>query len=234
MSAEARTKLTLNHTGGDAAPTVLTIGHSTRASGEFLRLLKAHSVTCVVDVRTIPRSRYNPQFNREALAKSLKVAGVGYLSMPGLGGLRRPQRDSLNTGWRNDSFRGFADYMQTLEFEASLKELSTIARYERIALLCAEAVPWRCHRSLIADALLARGIPVEHILSGPRRQIHSMTPFAQVRGTSIVYPAERKIRTTPKKSSPPRRPGGVRRKRATKRAARKAISSRRSRVVPRR
>ena len=170
-------------------PLVLTIGHSTRTFDEFLRLLQAHSVTCVADVRTVPRSRHNPQFNKDTLAKSLKDAGLGYLSMPGLGGLRHPLRDSLNRGWRNDSFRGYADYMQTPQFRRSLDELITIAKYERLAVMCAEAVPWRCHRSLIADALLVRGISVEHIMSVTRRNAHTLTPFAQVRGTDIVYPA---------------------------------------------
>jgi uncharacterized protein (DUF488 family) len=187
-------------TFGGATPIVLTIGHSTRTIGEFVRLLQAHSVTCVVDVRTIPRSRHNPQFNQNTLVKSLKDARIGYLSMSGLGGLRRPLPGSLNTGWRNDSFRGFADYMQTPEFESSLKELITVAKYERIALMCAEAVPWRCHRSLIADALLARGIAAEHIMSVTRRQVHSLTPFAQLRGTSIVYPAATSVGVKGKKS----------------------------------
>lgn len=170
-------------------PTILTIGHSTRTFDEFLRLLQAHGVTCVADVRTVRRSRHNPQFNSDTLAKALKEAGLGYLAMPGLGGLRHPLRDSLNRGWRNDSFRGYADYMQTPQFGRSLDVLITVAKYERLALMCAEAVPWRCHRSLVADALLVRGIPVEHIMSATRRNAHSLTPFARVCGVHIVYPA---------------------------------------------
>jgi uncharacterized protein (DUF488 family) len=169
---------------------VLTIGHSTRALEEFIGLLQAHAVSRVVDVRTIPRSRYNPQFNQDSLADSLKKAALGYVHMPGLGGLRHARRDSINLGWRNASFRGYADYMQTLEFEQSLEELIQLAEQERIAIMCAEAVPWRCHRSLIADALLVRGIRAEDIMSPTRRPVHTLTPFAKVRGTTITYPAE--------------------------------------------
>jgi uncharacterized protein (DUF488 family) len=169
---------------------VLTIGHSTRAIEEFIGLLQAHAVSRVVDVRTIPRSRYNPQFNQDSLADSLKKAGLGYVHMPGLGGLRHARRDSINVGWRNASFRGYADYMQTPEFEQSLEELIQLAEQEPVAIMCAEAVPWRCHRSLIADALLVRGIRAEDIMSPTRRQVHTLTHFAKVRGTTITYPAE--------------------------------------------
>ena len=153
------------------SPIVLTIGHSTRTIEEFINLVLAHGVSRVVDVRTMPRSRHNPQFNADSLPRSLKNAGVGYVHMAGLGGLRHPTRDSLNIGWCNGSFRGFADYMQTPEFERSLGELIELARQGGVALMCAEAVPWRCHRSLIADALLVRGIHAEHILSLARRKI---------------------------------------------------------------
>ena len=172
------------------SPIVLTIGHSTRTIEGFINLLLAHGVSRVVDVRTIPRSRHNPQFNADSLPGSLKKVGVGYVHMAGLGGLRQPARDSLNVGWCNGSFRGFADYMQTLEFETSLDELIQLANRDRVALMCAEAVPWRCHRSLIADALLVRGIHTEHILSLARRQIHTLTRFANVLGSRITYPAE--------------------------------------------
>jgi uncharacterized protein (DUF488 family) len=124
------------------------------------------------------------------LPGSLKKAGLGYVHLPELGGLRRGRRDSPNMGWRNASFRGFADYMQTPEFAQSLEELIRLANHDRIVLMCAEAVPWRCHRSLIADALLVRGICTEHIMSATRRQTHTLTPFAKVRGTEIIYPAE--------------------------------------------
>lgn len=169
---------------------VLTIGHSTRTLAEFIRLVQLHAVTRVVDVRTVPRSRHNPQFNKDSLAFALEQVGLGYVHVPGLGGLRHAKRDSLNVGWRNASFRGYADYMQTPEFERSLEELIRWSDRDRIALMCAEAVPWRCHRSLIADALLARGIRTEDIMSPTRRQLHSLTPFAKVCGTTVIYPAE--------------------------------------------
>jgi uncharacterized protein (DUF488 family) len=167
---------------------VLTIGHSTRPIEEFIRILKAHATTCLADVRSVPRSRYNPQFNRETLPASLESAGIAYTHLAGLGGLRRPRPDSANTGWRNASFRGFADHMQTPEFDESLESLIQLARKERVALMCAEAVPWRCHRSLIADALVARGIPTEHIISETRRDIHSLRAFAKVTGARVSYP----------------------------------------------
>jgi uncharacterized protein (DUF488 family) len=151
-------------------------------------LMQAHDVACVADVRTIPRSRHNPQFSADALSKSLKKAGIGYIHVAGLGGLRHPKRDSPNTGWRNASFRGFADYMQTAEFEKALNELIQEARETRVALMCAEAVPWRCHRSLIADALTVHDIPVEHIMSPTNRRPHVLTPFAKVQGTRLIYP----------------------------------------------
>lgn len=169
---------------------IMTVGHSTRTIEDFITLLQAHEVARVVDVRTIPRSRHNPQFDRNALPKSLKKAGVGYTHMPELGGLRHARRDSPNMGWRNASFRGFADYMQTPEFNHAIEELIGLAKKERIALMCAEAVPWRCHRSLTADALLMRGIKVEHISSRKSRKPHALTSFAKVRGKKITYPAE--------------------------------------------
>ena len=179
---------------------VLTIGHSTRTVEEFIGLLQAHAVSRVIDVRTVPRSRHNPQFNKASLPRVLNKAGLGYIHVPGLGGLRHAQRDSLNVGWRNASFRGYADYMQTPDFEQSLEELIRLAKQDRIALMCAEAVPWRCHRSLIADALLVRGIRTEDIISPTRRQVHTLTPFARVRGTTITYPTEAS-RSTQKKPS---------------------------------
>ena len=174
----------------EPSPIVLTIGHSTRTLEEFIHLLQAHGATCVVDVRTAPGSRHNPQFNKDSLPHSLRPAGLGYVHTPGLGGLRHAKRDSPNMGWRNVSFRGYADYMQTPGFAQSLEELIRLARQDRIVLMCAEAVPWRCHRSLIADALLVRGIRTEDIMSATRRQAHTLTPFAKVQGTAITYPAE--------------------------------------------
>ena len=169
-------------------PVVLTIGHSTRTWKDFLDLLRAHRVKRVIDVRSIPRSRHNPQFNRETLSKKLRGTKIGYVYLRKLGGLRRTHRDSVNMGWRNSSFRGFADYMQTPEFGAGLNRLMKLASQKRSAIMCAEAVPWRCHRSLIADALTVRGIRVDDIMSTKRSQVHSLTPFARVQGLCIKYP----------------------------------------------
>jgi uncharacterized protein (DUF488 family) len=149
-----------------------------------------------VDVRSIPRSRHNPQFNQQTLPAKLRAAGIAYVHLRKLGGLRRTLPDSPNAGWRNASFRGFADYMQTPEFAAGLKRLMKLARQKRSAIMCAEAVPWRCHRSLIADALVVRGIHVEDIMTPTRFRIHALTPFACVRkdrvqGRRITYPAAR-------------------------------------------
>jgi len=174
----------------DSELVVLTVGHSTRPLGEFIALLKAHSVARLIDVRTVPRSRHNPQFNGDTLPAALAAAGVGYEHLAGLGGFRRTHPGSLNTGWRNLSFRGYADYMQTSEFADNLAGLIARATHERIVLMCAEALPWRCHRSLIADALLVHGLRVEEITSGTRRQIHVLTRFAKVSGLVITYPPE--------------------------------------------
>jgi uncharacterized protein (DUF488 family) len=170
--------------------TVSTIGHSTHPIEEFIRMLKAHGIRQLVDVRTIPKSRHNPQFNRESLPASLQSAAIGYRHMPGLGGLRHPRKDSVNTGWRNASFRGYADYMQTPEFGENLDHLIQIASEAPTAIMCAEAVPWRCHRSLIADALVVRGLPVLEIMNVTTSQPHALTPFAKVEGTQLTYPAE--------------------------------------------
>jgi uncharacterized protein (DUF488 family) len=167
---------------------VLTIGHSNRPLDEFIALLKTYDVTFVGDVRTVPRSRHNPQFNKDALPGSLKGDGIGYVHLENLGGLRHTTRDSVNTAWRNASFRGYADYMQTPEFDKGITELIEIAKRETIAIMCAEAVPWRCHRSLIGDALLVRGVQVNDIMSLKSCPPHKLTPFAKVRGTKITYP----------------------------------------------
>ncbi len=167
---------------------VLTIGHATRPLADFINLLQTFGVEKVADVRTVPRSRFNPQFNKETLPRALAAAGLGYLHLPGLGGLRHPRKDSPNLGWRNASFRGFADYMQTPEFEENLLSLIELARQEPLVLMCAETVPWRCHRSLIADALTVRGHAVTHIIGQHSTQPHRLTPFARVAGTRITYP----------------------------------------------
>lgn len=184
---------------------VLTIGHSTRALDKFIGLLQAHAVGRVVDVRTVPRSRHNPQFNQDSLPDSLKKAGLGYVHLPGLGGLRHAKRDSINVGWRNASFRGYADYMQTPEFERGLEELIQLAKQEQIAIMCAEALPWRCHRSLIEDALTVRGIRTENVMTLKRRRVHTLTAFAKVQGKSVTYPAETSQR--PKKEISLKRKG---------------------------
>jgi uncharacterized protein (DUF488 family) len=169
---------------------VRTVGHSNRPLEGFLRLLRAHQVTLVVDVRKKPGSRRNAQFNRDTLSNGLHEAGIGYVHLPGLGGSRRRTPSSPNAGWKNASFQGYADYMLTPEFERSLEDLLTLARGHRIAVMCAEAVPWRCHRSLIADALVVRAVAVEHILSASRTQPHVLRPWAEVRGTRITYPPQ--------------------------------------------
>ncbi len=170
------------------ANAIMTVGHSNRPIAELVAMLSAHGVRTLADVRTIPKSRHNPQFNQDAMPAPLLAAGIAYRHLPGLGGLRRPREDSINVGWRNHSFRGYADYMGTPEFEHSLEEL--IALPGPAAVMCAESVPWRCHRSLIADALVARGIAVQHIMTASTSNPHRLTPFACVAGNRITYPAE--------------------------------------------
>jgi uncharacterized protein (DUF488 family) len=169
---------------------VRTIGHSNRPIEEFIDLLRQNEVQVLLDIRTVPKSRHNPQFGQDQLPLSLKAAGIEYRQMPGLGGLRRALKDSPNSGWRNTSFRGYADYMQTPEFAGNVEAVIELASTTRCALMCAESVPWRCHRSLVADALLVRGIPVEHIINPGKRRPAKLTPFAQVEGTRILYPPE--------------------------------------------
>ena len=168
---------------------VFTVGHSTRTLDEFVQVLKAYGVQRLVDVRTIPRSRHNPQFNRETLSKFLRNRRINYRHMKALGGLRHARADSPNMGWQNASFRGFADYMQTLEFEEALQKLIYLAVQKLTAIMCAEAVPWRCHRSLIGDALTVCGIKVQDIFSRSHAKPHTLTPMARVHGTRITYPS---------------------------------------------
>lgn len=168
--------------------TVFTIGHSTRTLNEFLELLKAYGVSLVLDVRTVPRSRHNPQFNKETLPNTLKQEGVKYIHMAGIGGLRRPTRDSVNLAWKNISFRGYADFMQTKDFTENLLKLIALARENCLAVMCAEALPWRCHRNLISDALVVRRIRVEHIISKSSTISHQLNELAHVEGTKITYP----------------------------------------------
>jgi len=167
---------------------VFTIGHSTRTLEEFVELLGVYGLTLLVDVRTVPHSRHNPQFNKETLPSSLKPCGARYIHMPEIGGLRHPKHDSVNTAWKNSGFRGYADYMQTQEFTDSLLKIISLTRENRLALMCAEALPWRCHRNLISDALVVRHIKVEHIISKESTIKHQLTEFAYVEGTKITYP----------------------------------------------
>ena len=172
----------------DTMHVIYTIGHSTRSREEFLAILKVHAIKLIADVRTIPKSRRNPQYDGNAIAMSLSENGIDYEHIQKLGGLRRPKRGSPNMGWENDSFRGFADYMQTADFKEGLEALIAVARKKKTAIMCAEAVPWRCHRSLIGDALLVRGITVIDIMSSSSTKDHTLTPWAKVIGTDITYP----------------------------------------------
>jgi uncharacterized protein (DUF488 family) len=170
--------------------TIYTIGHSTRSLDELVAMLRAHDVRGVADVRRFAGSRRLPHFNAECLGAALSKHDLQYLSLPDLGGRRKPDPDSTNTGWRNESFRAYADYMQTPQFVQALEHLTTFAAQTPTAMMCAEAVPWRCHRSLIADALLVRGWTVLDIMSETKATPHNLTPFAKVEGVRIAYPQE--------------------------------------------
>ena len=170
--------------------TIRTVGHSTRTSEEFVSLLEAHGVRRLIDVRSIPKSRRHPHFSREALAEILPAGGIGYDWMQALGGLRRPRPDSPNGAWRNTSFRGYADHMQSTQFNEAVDELVERGRGNDLVIMCAEAVPWRCHRSLIGDALLVRGATVLDIMTEKKALVHALTSFAHVEGRSITYPPE--------------------------------------------
>ena len=169
--------------------TVYTVGHSTLSLDEFVELLRSYGIERLVDVRTIPRSRHNPQFNRDTLGKFLRNRNIGYRHLKELGGLRHARADSLNTGWHNASFRGFADYMQTPEFAAAVAKLVELAKEKATAIMCAEAVPWRCHRSLIGDALIVRGLNVMDIYTPKSSKPHAITTMAKIHGTRVTYPA---------------------------------------------
>jgi uncharacterized protein (DUF488 family) len=170
--------------------TIFTIGHSTHSIEEFIAMLKHNGITHLIDVRTIPKSRHNPQFNEDELHNSLKKVHIAYTHMKKLGGLRHAHKDSINTAWHTASFRGYADYMQTDEFQEGLKKLIEFAEKKNVAIMCAEAVPWRCHRNLIGDALLAKLIHVEDIFSLTSCKEHTMTPWAKVHRGNVSYPAE--------------------------------------------
>ena len=167
-----------------------TIGHSTRPIVEFIGLIQTHDIQLLADVRTIPYSRHNPQYNQDTLAKSLKGSNIRYQHILPLGGRRKSRPDSVNVGWKNEGFRGYADYMQTQEFWNALEDLMATAQRLPVVIMCAEAVPWRCHRSLISDALVIRGWTVQHIISANSLQSHTLTPFAKLEDNRLTYPAE--------------------------------------------
>ena len=170
--------------------TIFTVGHSTHPIDDFIDILKAHGIKKLIDVRTVPKSRHNPQFNADELAAGVRARGITYRRMASLGGLRHTAKDSPNGAWRNASFRGYADYMQTPEFGAAVDELLERGRHSDAAIMCAEAVPWRCHRSLIGDALLVRGAAVQDIMSATSAKPHSLTSFARVEDSRLWYPPE--------------------------------------------
>lgn len=168
---------------------IFTIGHSVRAVDTFLELLRSHGVTAVADVRTVPRSRRHPHFSREALERSLLQSGIGYRHFPALGGLRKPRGDSVNRGWQHEAFRGYADHMGSHEFAEALENLEAFGATHVVAIMCAEAKWWQCHRQLIADALVARAADVRHIMSEKEAPRHELTPFARVEHGRVTYPA---------------------------------------------
>lgn len=169
-------------------PIIFTVGHSTRPIDEFITLLRVHGIQEIADVRSIPMSRHNPQFNADVLKRSLRAGRIRYRHLKKLGGLRHAKKDSINLGWRNASFRGFADYMATPDFSKGLEALAKIAATRTTAIMCAEAVPWRCHRSLIADALTKRGWVVQDIMNPTTAAKHRLTSFLRVRKGQLMYP----------------------------------------------
>jgi uncharacterized protein (DUF488 family) len=171
-----------------AIVTIYTIGHSTRTLDEFVVLLRAHHIRQLADVRTVPKSRRHPHFVGEALAGTLPEAGVAYRHFAGLGGLRKPRKDSRNTAWRHESFRGYADYMETPAFQRALEDLMAWSGPHPTVVMCAEAVWWQCHRQLIADALVARAVEVRHIMSDRPAPLHTLTAFARTDDGRVTYP----------------------------------------------
>ncbi|HVT01605.1 MAG TPA: DUF488 domain-containing protein [Patescibacteria group bacterium] len=169
---------------------VYTIGHTTRSTEDFINVLKAYDIEIVVDVRTVPKSRHNPQFEGMTLERSLEEVGISYIHIPELGGLRNPKKDSQNMEWRNTSFRGYADYMETDEFNRGIEMLKKIAENHKVVIMCAEAVPWRCHRNLIADRLVVDGWEVEHIITETSSSLHKLTEFLKVVDGNLTYPKE--------------------------------------------
>jgi len=168
---------------------VYTIGHSTRGADELSALLREHEIKLLADIRRYPGSKRYPHFASEAMAQWLPEHGIGYIHMPELGGRRKPLPDSRNTAWRNEQFRAYADYMATDEFRAAIDKLLALAERQRVTIMCAEAVPWRCHRNLVADDLTRRGIDVMHIIGAGKAKVHTLNPHAQIEGKHLVYPA---------------------------------------------
>lgn len=210
---------------------VLAVGHSTHPAEELISWLEAHGVRTLADIRTVPRSRTNPQYNVDTFGRTLARHGIAHLHIAELGGLRRPRPDSPNAAWRNTSFRGYADHMQTDVFAAGLEQLREVAQHGPVAVMCAEALRWRCHRSLVADALWARGVIVEHIESRTRTRPHSPTPFARIRGLEVTYPPEPAEAASSRPasrtaSSPPRARKASARAKGTSSAARSRKRSR--------
>ena len=168
--------------------TIYTIGHSTRTLDAFLALLHAHQISQLADVRTVPKSRRHPHFAGEALAQTLPLAGIAYRHIAALGGLRKPRKDSRNTAWRHESFRGYADHMETPAFQRALDDVIAWSDAQPTVVMCAEAVWWQCHRQLIADALVARNVEVRHIMSAGAAPLHALTAFARVEDGRVSYP----------------------------------------------
>ncbi|MDR0318929.1 MAG: DUF488 domain-containing protein [Nitrososphaerota archaeon] len=168
--------------------TVYTVGHSTRSFEEFVEILKNYNITALIDVRAVPRSRHSPQFNKESLVNALKLLGIKYLSLPSIGGMRHPKKDSINLALESSSFRGYADFMQTKEFTEELLKIIVLAKENCLAIMCAEALPWRCHRNLISDMLIVRHVKVLHIISKDSTVMHQLNELAHVEGTKVSYP----------------------------------------------
>lgn len=168
--------------------TIYTVGHSTRSIEEFIEILKTYNITMLIDIRALPQSRHNPQFNKDKLSNTLKLCGIKYLSLPNIGGLRHPKKDSINLALETSAFRGYADFMQTKEFTENLLKLVVLAKENCLTLMCAEALPWSCHRNLISDALMVRHIQILHIISKDSSIKHQLNELAHVTGTKISYP----------------------------------------------
>jgi uncharacterized protein (DUF488 family) len=169
--------------------TIYTIGHSNRPLTKLIELLRQHNIQILADIRTVPISRQNPQFTQESLEREMPNLKIRYLHLPELGGFRKPTKDSVNKAWRNGSFRGYADYMMTGEFQTAIEKLIALAMSDCVAIMCAEGNPYQCHRSLVSDALVARGVIMLHITSRQPGKQHQLTPFARIEGTSITYPS---------------------------------------------